>query len=353
MKRAEVDEKDLVLISALQDAPRASWAELSPVLQMSEETLAERWRRLRSSGLAWIGLLDKQHVLENTHTFVLLQTRIGHSAEVVNQLMHHPLVLTIHRISGSHNVSLLLQTEDNREAEWFITGILEGIGGISGLQVLPAVGIVTSGAAWRTAALSGEDRKVLARIAARSTCSASEITDPQWVQRDAVASALVEELQEDGRITSAELVRRLHEHHDLESSASTVSRKISKILGTSGVLMRCDISAGELGWQAVVMLWARIPSQSAAELWSERSSTAATVHRLLPEVRSFILLAGPVNLHVTVWLHRLESLSEVEARLAQWIPALEIHDRSVVYSTPKRMGWMLKDGRRMVSDPTR
>ena len=49
-----LDDGDLALIHALQVAPRVSWAQAGQVLGTSPAALAERWARLRSSGLAWV-----------------------------------------------------------------------------------------------------------------------------------------------------------------------------------------------------------------------------------------------------------------------------------------------------------
>lgn len=343
MNSSSADESDLVLISALQDAPRASWSDLSGILGMGEDTLAERWRRITSAGLAWVTLVDQQQVSGRSATFVLLQTRNGRRSEVLERILPHPLVRTVHCVSGTHNVVLLLETDGHRETELFVAGTLESMRGIANMQVLPAVGVVTSAAHWRTAPLSRMQRQALAQLDPRP---AETGTGTTWVRQDPVAGALLKELAVDGRMRTAELTRRLSQNHELVASTSTVGRKLTRLLSVPGLRIRCDVSAQDLGWQAVVMLWGRISSAEAARLWTERSASATTARRLLPEVRSVLVLAGPVNLHVTVWLHTLEALPELEARLTSWLPSLEIQDRSVSFSTPKRMGFPLAEGRR-------
>lgn len=349
VNRSSTDEQDLRLVSALQDAPRAPWAELAPVLQMSEDTLSDRWCRLRSQGLAWISLVDQQYILERTRTFVLLRPEPGHTHELLQQLIHQPLIKTIHRISGSFSISLLLETEGRGETEWFLYHVLGNLRTIRDFEVLPAIGPITTGAAWRTAALSRTEREQLSFLNSRRNDSPDSLIRSTWVESDEVATSIVEELAEDGRRTSADLVRRLRSRHDLQTSTSTVNRKIKKVLNTPGVLIRCDISAGDMGWNCVVMLWGKISSEQAANLLSEKEKGATHAHQYVPEIRSFLLLAGPVNVHITVWLHQLEDLPAIESRLVTWLPSLGVTDRSVVYSTPKRMGFVLQNGRRTPS----
>lgn len=94
------------------------------------------------------------------------------------------------------------------------------------------------------------------------------------------------------------------------------------------------------------MLWCRVSSHDAATLCADRTGAEEAIHRVLPETRSMMVLAGPVNLHITLWLHTLDGLPEAEVRLADWLPSVEIIDRTVCLSTAKRMGFTLEDGRR-------
>jgi hypothetical protein len=50
---AELDELDLLLVTALQATPRADWQRLGQLLGTSASTVARRWARLTQAGLAW------------------------------------------------------------------------------------------------------------------------------------------------------------------------------------------------------------------------------------------------------------------------------------------------------------
>jgi DNA-binding Lrp family transcriptional regulator len=239
---------------------------------------------------------------------------------------------------------LIIETSGPGETESFIVDTLEDVPGITDKEVLPVVGVVAGGSEWRTAALTATQRQSLARL--DSTSVAGSRADTTWALRDPVARALLDELAIDGRMSTSDLTRKLNREHSLAVSASTVARKLTRLLNTPGLRIRCDVSAPDLGWQAVVMFWGRIASAEAARIWSERSAAVATAHRLLPELRSLLILAGPANLHVTMWLHTLDALPELEARLAAWLPSLQVHDVSVVLSTHKRMGSPIVGGRR-------
>jgi DNA-binding Lrp family transcriptional regulator len=338
------DENDLILVSALQDAPRAQWTDLARILEMGQDTLAERWRRISTAGLAWVTLVDQREISRRSATFVLVQTSNGARSEVLECVVSQPLVRTVHCVSGRYNMVLLLETSGPHETESFIADTLENVRGITDKQVVPAVGVVADASQWRTAALTATQRRSLAQLDTKQVTGSGVSTT--WALRDPVAHALLDELAIDGRMSTSELARQLNRDHRLTVSTSTVARKLTRLLKTPGLRIRCDVSAPDLGWQAVVMFWGRISSTEAARIWSERSAAAATAHRKLPEMRSLLILAGSANLHVTAWLHTLDALPELEARLATWLPSLRIHDLSVVLSTHKRMGFPLVGGRR-------
>ena len=51
---ADVDELDIALLDALHVNPQVSFEELGRVLDISPVTAARRWRRLVSTGRAWV-----------------------------------------------------------------------------------------------------------------------------------------------------------------------------------------------------------------------------------------------------------------------------------------------------------
>lgn len=313
---------------------------------MGEDTVAERWRRLSRSGQAWISLVDRQHVSGRALSFVLIRTVSTQRASVVAAVLTHPLVRTIHHTSGNHDLSLLIETAEPDEISRFLDETVEPIAGVSQLRVLPSVSVISTAARWRTRVLDAAQRRALAALDAAPTTATTTSLD----RHDPVGRALLDELAVDGRASVAELKRTLGVHHDVHVSASTLTRRLARLLAAPSVRIRCDISAAELGWRAVVMLWCRVSSQEAALLCADRAGAEELAHRVLPETRSVLVLAGPVNLHLTLWLHTLEALPDAEVRLAEWLPSVEIVDRSVCLSTPKRMGSVLVDGRRTV-DP--
>ena len=51
---ARADELDLAIVNCLQLQPRASWTLVGEALDVDPVTVARRWQRLSSAGIAWV-----------------------------------------------------------------------------------------------------------------------------------------------------------------------------------------------------------------------------------------------------------------------------------------------------------
>src|SRR6478736_6009630 len=51
---ARADELDLAIVNCLQLQPRASWTLVGRALDIDPVTVARRWQRLSSAGIAWV-----------------------------------------------------------------------------------------------------------------------------------------------------------------------------------------------------------------------------------------------------------------------------------------------------------
>lgn len=162
---------------------------------------------------------------------------------------------------------------------------------------------------------------------------------------------VVRELSTDGRLTPAELLARWPSGAGPAPSLSTVRREVARVVASPVLSVRCEVSAPDAGWPLAGVLWCRLPAGRVGELAAGRWQDGTAFAAGLPEARACTVVAGSVNLHLTVWLRSMSHLQDVEARLAVLEPRLEVVDRSIVLSTPKRMGALLQGGRRTGAVP--
>lgn len=333
-------ETDLIIISALQESPRAPWADIAPVLQIGADALAQRWQRLSEAGLAWIAV-DEVHPGQRVLTFVLADARGAARADLIKQALADPRIRTVHATTGSKAFCLYLETRSYEETARCIE-TLESVPGLSGLTVIPVASVVSSGADWRTRALSEGQRVALDALRRPVRPNARPLTN------DPVVSALQSELSVDGRASVVDLTRRLTSHYNLAVSESTVARRLGRMLEDPLTRIRCDVSSENLGWQAVTMLWLRIPPDVAETLGHSSLSMRQRLRKELPDVRSFMVTVGTENLHVTAWLHRIEDVPAFETQLINWLGGVgEVVERMLCHATYKRMGFAITDGRRI------
>ncbi|WP_432540434.1 Lrp/AsnC ligand binding domain-containing protein [Kineococcus sp. SYSU DK002] len=341
-----LSEADLELVEALQIAPRASWVQLGEVLDRSPASLARRWQRLESTGRAWTALVPSARALEEMAlTHVQVRCRPGQVQRVARDLAEDQQVLTVHSITGDYDVLLLLRTDGAASLERYLGERIGSLPGVVRQRALPVLRPVRHGSTWRLGTLDPQQRRRLREAAPPPPAPGAR---PAPFDERVVAALTV-----DGRVTATELQERLRDEGDgARSSLSTVRRDLARVLRSPAVTVRCEVSAPEAGWPMAGVLWCRLPaarlSELAAGAWDDGTEFGAG----LPEARSCTVVAGSVNLHLTVWLRGMSHLQAIEHRLAALEPALEVVDRSVVLSSLKRMGALLEDGRRVRAVPT-
>ncbi len=102
-------EADLALIHALQMAPRASWTQLSAVLEASPDTLARRWEHLSGKGYAWSSLLAARRGKEATlYAWVELECVAGDIEATAGELSEDSCTLGVHQVTGDADLVLLV-----------------------------------------------------------------------------------------------------------------------------------------------------------------------------------------------------------------------------------------------------
>lgn len=229
-------EKDLELLNAVQIAPRASWAEVSQVLHQDATSLARRWHRLKSGGIARITAFPRQSRLYEQHVSrIELTCRNGSVLDLAHELARHPRTLTVEIISGQHQLGLMVLGAP-RLADYTLD-YLAGFTDILGYRLHMVTGMPYESHRWHVHALPLEQRNRLRELA-NPKGSNSEVARPLTTLDQAVISRLCV----NGRATYAELAR------DLGISPSTAARQVNRVLRAEAIGLRCDIAKQFLGW---------------------------------------------------------------------------------------------------------
>ncbi len=317
-----MSEEDLALIHALQLRPRASWEVLGGALGVDPVTVARRWSRLARRGEAWILGSPGPRLFEHICVaFVEIECAVGSATAVSRALSSHAHALTLERPAGSHDLLATVAARDLFAMSEFTLDHLPAIPGVTAVRTRIATHMFTEGGSWRIAALDPGQRAKLAPPSDESQARRG----PLKISPD--DRAILRRLAVDGRASYQALAA------GLGSSASTVKRRLDRLVRLGLITFRCDFSRPLGGWPVAVTFWARVPPADLPEVG----------HALVryPETRNCAAVSGPYNLVLEASLHSLNDVLRFETQLTTRHPSLEIVDRAVMLRQDKLLGHLL------------
>ena len=95
-KSATLNLDNMLLLDALQLAPRASWSRIGEVLGITAVTAAKRWARLREGGIAWVTAAPAMAVrTAQCLAYVEITCHPEHRYTVANAIAQHRLAVSV------------------------------------------------------------------------------------------------------------------------------------------------------------------------------------------------------------------------------------------------------------------
>lgn len=324
----DLDELDLSLINTLQIDPRAPWTRIGQALDLDPVTAARRWSRLTETGAAWITAQPVwRHHSRTCLAYVELDCEAGQALQVANTLAEIPHVLTVEHTSGDRDLLCTVAVPDLptlSRLQLESMGILAGVRAIRSQLVTE---LHSQAGEWRLRALDAEQRARLERGKRESSGTRREISIDD--------RRLIMLLGADGRASLTDLAAAL------DLSVSTVRRRLTGLLASGDLVLRCEVAQSLSGWPVSTWIWAHVPPDD--------RTTVPSLLNALPEIRACLgLTGGSANLCFNVWLRSLHDARRLEALLARTVPNLTVLDRAVVLRFVKRMGRILDPAGRSV-----
>ncbi|ALJ18403.1 Lrp/AsnC family transcriptional regulator [Microbacterium sp. No. 7] len=318
---------DAQIVHALQVWPRAPWALVASLLYVDSRTVARRWARLSSAGIAWLSAYPADRA-SSTDAVVELRAAPAAVAPITDALCDMDDVAMVQSCMGHWNLSLHWRGKDIAALERFVSERLAGVEGIEALRSFLVLDTPREGSTWRIGALTAEQESLLQREADRSLADA----DAQACHHD-IDVELVELLREDPRMSLTMLAKRT------ATSVNTVKRHLGHLLRSGGLIIRCELSRPLSDNPVTVRFFGSVERRHAEQ-------TIATIAGL-PDVRSCLVLLGAYDLTFTAWLESARDVGGFETRLERAAPALSIRERDLVLRSSK-VAWRVidDDGRR-------
>jgi DNA-binding Lrp family transcriptional regulator len=318
-----VDELDVALLDALHLNPLASFEELGAVLEISPVTAARRWRRLVSSGRAWVSSAPGPQLPMRAALFEA-ECQPGAAATVATEFASIPQVFSVNITTGQDNLYAFVVAADQPLLAALVVDTLPAIAGLNRVQSSLMTQLF-SGTRWRLGGLSPDQVRAVTPEPAKPN-PAHEF--------DGFDRELFLALQRDGRLSFRDLAAAL------ARPEPTVRRRLGLLTHAGLLAFRTDFARVQAGW----------PTAVALKLSVDGSAVAAVGRTLVryPEIRFCVAVTGggAAKLFVTMQLHNVTDLDQVIHRLSAEHPGVAVLDTRVVLRCVKSWGRLLGlDGR--------
>ena len=318
-----VDELDIALLDALHLNPLASFEELGTVLDVSPVTAARRWRRLVSTGRAWVSSAPGPELPMRAALFEA-ECQPGAAQAVAHEFAVIPQVFSVNITTGKDNIYAFVIAADQPLLAHLVVETLPAVAGLNRVQSALMTQLF-SGTRWRLGGLSPDQVRAVTPEPAK-TYPAHEFDD---FDRDLFLA-----LQRDGRLSFRDLAAAV------ARPEPTVRRRLGLLTQAGMLAFRTDFARVQAGWPMALALKLSVTG-------SPVSAVGRTLVRY-PETRFCVAVTGDgaANIFVTMQLHNVSDLDPVIDRLSAEHPGVAVLDTRVVLRSVKSWGRLLGlDGR--------
>jgi len=313
------DPLDVQLVYALQLDGRAPFSLIGEVLGVSDQTIARRYNRLRSSGLLRVRGLVEPDRLGLRSWLIRVQCTPSAAAAVAEALARRPDTAWISLTSGGTEVAAVVRTRTGDDDSHLLLDTLprsRGVTGITAQCVLHTyfggvLSLVNKSGTLTPDQVAALQPRIESRAGAPTTPTAED-------------SALLTALELDGRTTFSELATATG------WSQSTVRRRIADLRASGVLYFDVDFHHSLLDLTARGMVWLTVnPAQLSA------AGEAMARH---PETAYVAAMTGAANLYASVLSPSTEALYDYLTTSIAQLPGLTGVETILVMRTVKRSG---------------
>ncbi|MEV4290218.1 Lrp/AsnC family transcriptional regulator [Nonomuraea bangladeshensis] len=326
MENITLDEVDRGLLHALQVDGRASFSRIADVLGVSDQRVARRYRRLRSTGmLRVVGVVDGRRLGYGSWALRLRCTPDAASS-IAEALGRRPDTSWVHLLSGGTEISCgTLQRTPAQRQELLLNKLARTSRVLSVVAHRTLHVFVGGRIGWAGLAALSADQ--VARLEAGRAYPGHGSTGEPVVSLSAGDEALLRALSLDGRAVHADLAAATG------WSESTVKRRMEQLCAAGVLFFDMDVLPPLLGYQVEAQLWMSVPP---AELHA--TGRALTRH---PEVAFAGATTGPHNLAASIVCRDDAAFYRYLTEDLGALPAIRQIETAPIIRTIKRAGALL------------
>jgi DNA-binding Lrp family transcriptional regulator len=304
-----VDDLDRQLTQCLGIDGRASFAAIAEVLGVSDQTVARRYRRLRSAGaLRVVGLPPKT----GPSWFLRLRCVPGSGEAIAAALARRPDTAWVQLLSGDTEVLCSLRG-DPREGTDALLARLPRSGRIVAVTAYSRLHMFTGGP---------DGLKFLDVLAASQVAPLQRPTPGGRVELGDLDDALFGALAADGRAPYADLAAATG------WSETTVRRRVDQLRDTGALYFDLELDMPTYGFRSTVWMWLSVPPSHLAAVGDALAK--------FPEVAYAMATTGPANLAACAVCRSQEELYEFLTDKVGALPGVERVETAPIIRTVKQ-----------------
>ncbi len=295
--RQALDETDRRIAAVLMASPRASWRTVAQVLELSERTVVRRATPLLQDGtLRPTAVRNPARFPRIVPMALRIRCRPNHIRAIAAGLATRPDTIWVDILGGGNEISSVLFLDGAQARNSLLLRDLPATADVLSWDAYDLMRVFPAGFTWSGGLLTTEQFDAMSPYA----------HDPvDGLEIQPFDEALIDQLTINARAGYSELATLLN------TSPSTVRRRLELLLSAHMVRLACEVDLSLLGIASEALLWI---STGPASL--EAAANALSRH---PQVRFTAATTGSANLLVAV---AAENLSGLYAFLTQTVGAL-------------------------------
>ncbi|MCY0940027.1 Lrp/AsnC family transcriptional regulator [Streptomyces antarcticus] len=320
-----LDALDRALVQALTLDGRASFARLAEVLEVSDQTVVRRYRRLRTTGLVRVVALPLGRRVGLFESWLRVQCAPDAALPVAEALARRPDIAWVTLNSGGTEIQCMTRARTRQERDTLLLEKLPRTRRVTGIAAHTILRKFFGGPeAW-----AGLDVLRPDQIAALERPPVEP--GPERYALDETELALLSVLGQDGRAGYPELARATG------LSESTARRRLERLREAGAVFFDVEIVPAHLGYEAEATLVLTVPPARLAEV-----GAAIGGH---PEVPFAAAVTGAASLMAVVVCRDTDALYTYLTERIGAVPGIQQVELIPTLRTIKRAGMLVEDGR--------
>ena len=296
--RHALDETDRRIAAVLMASPRASWRTVAEVLELSERTVVRRAAPLLQDGTLRPTVVRNPALFPRIVPMALrIRCRPSRIKAIAAGLARRPDTIWVDILGGGNEISSVLFLDGPQARNTLLLRDLPATADVLSWDAYDLMRVFPAGFTWSGGLLTTEQFDAM-RPHAHDPVDAPEIQPSD--------EALIDQLTINARAGYSELATLL------DTSASTVRRRLEVLLSAHMVRLACEVDLGLLGIASEALLWIATGPGSL-----DAAGNALSRH---PQVRFTAATTGAANLLVAV---AAENLAGLYAFLTQTVGSLD------------------------------